>query len=154
MRIKCLPLAASFAFSVLAAGCTDSTTPGSEVVAAPANTSARTAPRYTGRQEPRPGQTIMLSRRDAVGSDAEYRFRMIGSETGPTTLFLVLNDPKREKETEYFIDRCTSIDTDEFLPEGLLMPVLCDGRRIVLDAEDGAFVVRGGARQVRVPMSS
>jgi hypothetical protein len=64
-------------------------------------------------------------------------------------LFFVVAD--NAAEHEYFVDRCDSVDTDEFLPEGLLTPVLCDGRRIVLVEEDGHYVVRGAGREVTVP---
>lgn len=94
----------------------------------------------------------VVSMPNASGPDVnDYRFRMKGSDTGPTTIYLVVGQGSNERE--YFLDSCRSMDTDEFLPEGLLTPILCDGRRIVLHEEGGSYVVYGAAHSVTVPAS-
>lgn len=151
MYSKSVSLVVPVLLSLVLTGCTDMVALQDSSV-----TSANRTGVEQHRQEilarPYTDNIVMLSRKEAIGTDEECRFRMIGSETGPTSLFLVIC--RGESESEYFVDRCADIDTDEFLPEGLLMPIRCDGRRIVLTAEDGSFVVRGGSRQVNVPMSS
>lgn len=133
------------------AACTESASLEDSSVMTVTTSSTATAPSELP-AEPRPGQRVRLTRAQAVGTDAEYRFRLVGGEEGPTSLFLVIG--RGASESEYFVDRCDEFDTDEFLPEGLLMPVVCDGRRIVLVEENGQFVVRGGRRTVKVPVSS
>ena len=94
----------------------------------------------------------VVSLPDVSGLDVnDYKFRMKGSDTGPTAIYLVVGQGANERE--YFLDSCRSMDTDEFLPEGLLTPILCDGRRIVLHEEGGAYVVYGAAHSVTVPAS-
>jgi hypothetical protein len=94
----------------------------------------------------------VVSMPDAIGLDVnDYKFRIKGSDTGPTTIYLVVGQGSEERE--YFLDSCRSMDTDEFLPEGLLTPILCDGRRIVLHEEGGSYVVYGAAHSVTVPAS-
>ena len=95
----------------------------------------------------------VITLQEPIGVDVnDYKFRMKGSDVGPTTIYLVVGQGPHERE--YPLDTCTSLDTDEFLPEGLLTPILCDGRRIVLHQEGASYAVHGARNDVTVPISA
>lgn len=80
---------------------------------------------------------------EASGGDRpDYGLRLVESEAGETTVYVFMREGAGEREV--LIDRCAEVAVDKANPEGLLLPVDCDGKRIVVEDEDGRLVVYKG----------
>ncbi len=57
-----------------------------------------------------------------------------------------------DRERDVLVDRCRNADVDTGSSEGLLVPIDCDGRRLVLKEEGGALVMQGAQNGRRIPL--
>jgi hypothetical protein len=77
-----------------------------------------------------------------------YGLRLRGEEDDKTSVHVFLRDKGTEREV--LVDRCSDADVDTRSPEGLLLPIDCDGRRLVLRDERGKLVMTGTAKPTTI----
>lgn len=73
-----------------------------------------------------------------------YGLRLRSEHAETTAVYVFLRE--RGTEREVLVARCRDAAVETASPEGLLLPVMCDGRRLVLHREDGRLVMRNGRR--------
>ncbi len=85
-----------------------------------------------------------------TSSRPAYGLRLDGEGSSVTDVSVFTRRGNRERDV--LVDRCRHADVDTGSPEGLLLPVNCDGRRLVLVEEDGALVMQGAQNARRIPL--
>ncbi len=68
-----------------------------------------------------------------------YGLRLQGEQAGTTSVSVFVRNEGEEREI--LADRCTKAEVDRASPDGLLLPIDCDGRRLVLRDEKGRLVM-------------
>ena len=76
-----------------------------------------------------------------AGAGRNYvALRVSGLVAGNGSVYLV--DRDRSGERSALIGRCREVSVDRLHPEGLLLPVQCDGQRITVHRRSGRLVVQ------------
>jgi hypothetical protein len=85
--------------------------------------------------------SVLSATSTAAASDPmpTYGLRLRGEGAGMTSVSVFVR--YRDEEREVLADRCTEARVDRSSPEGLLLPIDCDERRLVLQEERGRLVM-------------
>ena len=92
-----------------------------------------------------PGPARAASGERAVPAGQRFlALRVSGLTSGNGSVYLVQSDGAAEQAM--LISHCRTVEIDRARPEGLLLPVHCDGQRITVHNNAGRILVRRGER--------
>lgn len=94
----------------------------------------------TTRSDPEADSSSRLSDRATLAGRSFLAMKVTGLQSGNGAVYLVRGDVGGERAE--LVSRCRSVEIDRVHPEGLLLPVHCDGQRITVHNKAGQLVLR------------